>query len=143
VFNHDLQRGLRCHGDVSGTVHDHIGVFLVCLCVGGHFPFAPSSKAEYQVPFGARLDFSHTSSSLTCVPDLSPRVTNRALESVILRKAPVASVIERILAGSAAGPRITKSSHIRSYRCVPKPSPANSSSQCLSMDENEIEFTRF
>ena len=67
-------------------------------------------------------------SSLVLVPDLSPRLANGALASMIALKASLAAVMPVILAGSSFGPTTMKSLYITSKRSLAKPSATNLSS---------------
>ena len=62
------------------------------------------------------------------VPESSPRETNTAFDSTILRKAARMSFMPATFAGSALGPTSTKSLYITSRRFTPNPCATNRSS---------------
>src|SRR6266545_934973 len=89
----------------------------------------PCPASRYQGRSGERPARRHSSSSFSCVPDLSPRETNVARAPAILRNASTASRAARTFAGSFAGPTTTKSLCMTSRRSTPQPSATNRSSR--------------
>ena len=70
----------------------------------------------------------HRESSFLWVPELSPREAKIAWLLAIACKAPLASLLVFMLAGSVSGPTTTKSLYITSNRLTPNPSDTNFSS---------------
>ncbi len=94
----------------------------------------PEPVSRYQLPLAPATSmpaFCQSASSALWVPLSSPREANGALAAAILVRASSASLLPLMPAGSAAGPTITKSLYITSWRSTPKPSATNCSSDGL------------
>ena len=76
----------------------------------------PCPDSMYQGDAGVRPSAFQSASSRACVPDLSPRETNRAPAAAMRRNAPAAFFAPRRPAGSASGPSTTKSLYMTRRR---------------------------
>src|SRR6185503_9475223 len=95
----------------------------------------PEPVSRYHAPLAAARSMPASfqkRSSAACVPLLSPRDANGVFAAAIAFTAATVSLDPLILAGSAAGPTMTKSLYITSRRSTPKPSATNFSSASRS-----------
>ena len=95
----------------------------------------PLPVSRYQRPEwarGAMPALAQSRSSALCVPESSPRERNRARRAATRRSAACADSALRNLAGSSAGPRMTKSLNMTSRRNRPWPEATKASSESRS-----------